>query len=174
MDDSGPHADLETFDAGERGRGVRARRRFARGEIVVRFGGALVPVAELDDFTHTLQVGPGRFLGRSHALDDYVNHSCAPNTALEVVGHAARLRAVTSIAPGDEVTFDYSTCMVDEPVIPGCLCGASGCRGEIAPFPDLPERAAADLERRGLVPEFVRRARHASSGRGLSDGPSGS
>ncbi len=154
---------LEAFDAGVRGRGVRATRDFERGEIVAHFGGTLVRFDRVTDFTHVLQVGPDAFLGPSGNLDDYVNHSCDPNTRVDIVSSAGFLVALVPIASGTEITFDYSTCMIDEDAIPGCLCGAENCRGIIEPFVSMATEDAERLERRGLVPAFARAMRRAVS-----------
>lgn len=147
------------FDAAERGVGVRAVRAFERHAPVLRFGGRLIASDRVTDFTHVLQIGRGLCLGPSGGLDDYVNHSCDPNTRVEIVGSAVYLIARAPIGVGDEITFDYSTCMVDEQAIPSCLCGADVCRGAIEPFADLSDAAAARLVRARLVPAFAREAR---------------
>lgn len=138
-----------------RGRGVVAARAIRRGEIVLTFGGPLLPLARLSDFTHCLEVAPGLFLGPSGMLDDYVNHSCDPNCAVEIGAGGVALRAIRRIAPGCEVTFDYSTVMVTDPTTFACSCGTARCRGTVRAFGTLPDPLREAYVRRGLVPGFV-------------------
>ena len=149
--------DLVLRDAGERGRGVFARRPFARGETALSFGGPVLPALAVTDYTHALQIGPARFLGPSGDIDDYVNHSCDPTCGLR---WWPRLQLVVHkpLAAGDELTFDYSACMLDEPTIVPCRCGAPTCRGRIDPFRELPAEVRDRLVREGVVPDFVRSA----------------
>ena len=64
----------------------------------------------------------------SGGLDDLVNHSCAPNLGLfPMVGAGGGdgdlfLVARREIAAGEELSFDYSTSMVDEPWAMDCAC----------------------------------------------------
>lgn len=150
--------DLVLRDRGPKGRGVLAGRAFHPGETVLVFHGALLDVDEIDDFTHVLQVGDDVFLGPSGDLDDFVNHSCDPNCALEIGPDAVWLRALRVIPEGEELTFDYSLSMSLEPAIEGCLCGAPCCRGRIAPFQELDAATRARAERQGLATAHALRA----------------
>jgi len=114
-----------------------------------------VPTHLISDFTHTIQFDVGRFLGPSGGIDDYVNHSCDPTCALRATPRRLALVARRDIAPGDELTFDYSTCLVDEPPLPVCHCGAPMCRGQVASFWSLPPRTRKHLLAAGAVPSFV-------------------
>jgi len=40
-------------------------------------------------------------------LGRYANHSCRPNAESHSIGHKVILRAIKSIKPGDEITYDY-------------------------------------------------------------------
>lgn len=56
----------------------------------------------------------------------YVNHSCAPNTYLRIVGHRVELYALRTILPGEELTCDYGETQ-HAGAMP-CRCGATPCR----------------------------------------------
>ena len=56
----------------------------------------------------------------------YVNHSCAP--AMLGIGPEVEI-AVRDLAPGDELTCDYGTLNLLEPL--ECSCNAPNCRGRI-------------------------------------------
>ncbi|GKT37607.1 hypothetical protein ADUPG1_003545, partial [Aduncisulcus paluster] len=58
----------------------------------------------------------------------YVNHSCDPNAAFELVGHLLIFRAQKVIEPGVEITVDYShTADTSADLLP-CKCGSARCR----------------------------------------------
>lgn len=126
----------------QHGRGVFATGPIRAGEAILQFHGMLLEPQDVDFNDYHLQVGEHRYLGPSGQADDYVNHSCAPNCALL---EGLRLTAVRDIAPGEELTWDYSTA-IDEAGFPGfpCACGAPGCRGTVRSFRDL---STADRER---------------------------
>lgn len=60
---------------------------------------------------------------------EFINHSCEPNLIARIMkGHILYLSA-RDIAPGEELTVDYSFAKNVEKV--PCRCGAPGCRGTI-------------------------------------------
>ena len=77
-----------------------------------------------------------------HDLDNFLCHSCAPNTNV-VIGKdlAAGLVAKYPLTPGDAITFDYDQTEDDLRDLRAkggvdrggfeCNCGAEMCRGEI-------------------------------------------
>lgn len=141
--------------AGGKGLGVFTDRTFQLGEILLCFQGPRIPAEEVTDFTHTIQVDVSTFLGASGGLDDYVNHSCRPNAGIRSSAAELELVALRRIEPGEEVTFDYSTCIELEPELPSCGCRTSSCRGRIGPFRDLPPSIRRAYEKRGVVPAFL-------------------
>jgi len=138
---------------------VFATRFFRRGVIVLTFHGPLMAREEIEDFTHTIQVESDRFIGASGGLDDFVNHSCDPNCVLGDARSGPRLVALRDIAPGEEVSFDYSTCILAEPEIARCMCGAARCRGEIASFWRLQSSTRRRYLQLNAVPEFILESR---------------
>ena len=137
---------------GAAGRCVWAGLPLALGEEVLTFGGERYTHDQLSDFTHCLEIAPGVYLGPSGEADDYVNHSCHPNCHVAVVEDHFVLRANAAIAAGDEITFDYSTVMWNDPTSFVCKCGWPNCRGVIRSFPYLPERTKARYIALGFVP----------------------
>lgn len=146
---------LALSEAGSKGIGVFATRGFRRGDRILSFRGPLLPTETIDDFTRTIQVDAGLFLGASGGVDDFVNHSCDPNCGVRSDPPRLALVALRDIEADEEITFDYSTCLLDEPPLEGCGCGTGRCRGRIGPFPELPARARERYLRLGVVPEFV-------------------
>lgn len=131
-----PHVELRLRSA-EIGHGLFATRLIPRGTItwvlcdleqvldqdaVTRLGPAYRPY--LDRYAYATPRGD-RILCCD--LGRYMNHSCSPST-LTLPGTELEV-AVRDILPGEEVTDDYGTLLLDEDLV--CLCGAPACRGVI-------------------------------------------
>lgn len=149
---------LALFDAGPKGLGVHAIHPIPAGEVVLCFRGPMVPLEDVRDFTHCIQVDPSHYLGASGGLDDYVNHSCDPNCGLRFEGEDLLLVALRDLEAGEEVSFDYSTCLVAEPPLDSCGCGSARCRGKIEAFQSLPTEMQERYLEADVVPAFVRNA----------------
>lgn len=154
-----PHdADLELRQVGDKGRGVFAARSFHSGEQVLVFRGEVRDVSTFSDLTHALQVGPTAYIAASGQIDDFVNHSCAPNTGVRELGGRVELFALAPVEPGDEITFDYSTTQDGHHWTIECQCGAKNCRRTIGDFRDLPAEAQRYYISKGaILPFLIRR-----------------
>lgn len=142
------------------GRGVFALKDFEPGEIVLEFHGERVekemlpfPYEEAED--RYLQIGPSSYIGPSGQIDDYVNHSCSPNTGLSFAGEGVFLKAIEKILTGAEITFDYSTSLDEDEWELRCSCGSPRCRGVVRDFRKLPEEVRNRYRQLGIVPEFL-------------------
>mgnify|MGYP001578012770 CR=1 FL=1 len=136
------------------GRGVFAQQYLPIGSTVLIFGGDVItelPNPYIDDF-HT-QIGIDKFLGPSGGADDYVNHSCDPNTGL--VQKTLTLIALRDIKAGEEITWDYSTYILDDPWTIPCLCESPMCRKNIADWSSLPEDCQQRYIGHGIVPDYI-------------------
>lgn len=143
------------------GFGLFAAKPFARGATVIAdedgdYYEGTMTLAEALARGHQLseqlfQVGEDAFLLPNGNLDDLVNHSCNPSTGLRLTQMGYRMIALRDIAPGDEITYDYSTYIGETPERLSCACGAAGCRGTIGPFRELP----AELRRHYLACDVV-------------------
>ncbi len=103
-----------------------------------------------------LQIGPDTFLGPSGEVDDFINHSCDPNTGLVVeTDIGAGLVALRPIAAGDTVCFDYSTSMLNAPCTMACACGSANCRGVVEDFSLLPARVRQAYIDLGVVADYL-------------------
>lgn len=102
----------------------------------------------------------------------FLNHSCDPSAAfkdwmLPVGDVRMPLAALRPIAPGEQVTFDYSLTITsddgltdDDEYSMDCLCGEPNCRKTLKSFVRLPrELQRKELLRRtpfsGTIPAFV-------------------
>ena len=122
------------------GKGVFARKRFRKGQIIGEAKGRIIVDEEYDSRycielsdTHVLEPG---------APFRYLNHSCEPNCELfswepdedgdeSMNVHVSTLR---TIELGEELTIDYA--WQAEAAIP-CLCAAERCRGWIVDADEL-------------------------------------
>jgi hypothetical protein len=167
---------------GKGGRGVYARVPLSRGEILVIFGGDVVPgdvLAGLDATARrfTLQVDEDAYLVSTRiGPADWVNHSCDPNAGVQ---GQITLVALRDIAAGEEICFDYAmsdgTCYDEF----DCQCGSPRCRGRVTGddwrLPDLRDRYRGHfstfLEQRVLALEQGERARERARARSGSGAP---
>ena len=118
----------------------------------MNFSGEKIPMSAISDFTHYLQIAPDMFLGPSGTADDYVNHSCDPNSSLYFENDELVLRAIKDIMPGQELTFDYGTIQFTEPTTFKCECGSPHCRGTVSNFYSLPEKVKQRYLANNMVP----------------------
>jgi uncharacterized protein len=65
----------------------------------------------------------------------YINHSCDPNCGITP---ALDLIAIRNIMAGEELTYDYSTTMLERHWTMDCKCGSSRCRKVVRDFDQLP------------------------------------
>lgn len=139
--------------SGIHGRGVFAARALRRSEVAFRITGPLVPWSEVTP--NGVQVWrdwyveprpPGRF----------VNHACAPNCE---VTRALAVRPRRALAPGEELTIDYSSVVLWEPWRMRCACGGARCRRVVRAWGRTPPAVRArypaplfTFVARGVVP----------------------
>lgn len=128
----------------QHGTGVFALAPIARGELILTFSGPVLHRAAVDPNGYHLQIADEYYLGASGAEDDFVNHSCAPNSGF---CDGLDLVALRDIAPGEEINWDYSTA-IDEADFAGfdCACGAPTCRRAVRSFRHLDAAVQTQLQ----------------------------
>lgn len=142
------------------GKAVYAGQPFQKGQPIVLFRGPIVhrdllPASLQKAQDRFLQIDKTYFMGPSGSVDDLINHSCDPNTGLQFTEQGPLLMALRPIAIGDELTWDYSTTIMDHGWSMVCQCGAHNCRGIIGEFQAIPkpvQRAYAEL---GILPSYI-------------------
>ncbi|HUR12223.1 MAG TPA: SET domain-containing protein-lysine N-methyltransferase [Flavitalea sp.] len=84
--------------------------------------------------SHSMQIG----------LQDYIlveapflfsNHSCDPNCG---INKDLEMITIKTVAAGEELTWDYSTSMLERHWTLKCHCGAAFCRGIVRDFDLIP------------------------------------
>jgi hypothetical protein len=138
LSDQPPPA-LEVRGSATAGRGVFTLSYIPRGSLVTSLTGEALTTAQVRPEHYAVMVGPDLWLcSPGGRLDDYLNHSCRPNTGF--VQGTLELFALADIEAGNEITWDYSTAMAETDWRMECRCGAQGCRGLVLPFDELAPR----------------------------------
>jgi len=113
------------------GLGLFATKPIAKGTFVVEYKGRRITNKEADEREKqyasrymfevnsrwTVDGSTRRNIGR------YLNHSCRPNAESDVVKGRIVIRAIKTIKPGDEITYNYGRAYFDAFLKPiGCKC----------------------------------------------------
>ena len=146
-----------------RGIGVFAAREFGSGETVMMdcdgdFFDDVMTLEELqasDIFDYPLQVGENAFRIPTGGIEDFTNHSCAPNTGIRRIVEGIVVSAIRDIRVHDEITFDYSTWLSTSSLQFECRCGSAHCRKIISYFSSLPDHLKEYYISLGVVGDFV-------------------
>ena len=75
-----------------------------------------------------IQIGINQFLGPSGKADDFVNHSCEPNSGIVFKSERIFLVAIKDIEPDEEITWDYCTTIFQTGWSMLCDCREPACR----------------------------------------------
>ena len=132
--------------SGVHGKGVFALQDIAEGEDLIEYIGEVISWAEAERrHPHDPQNPNHTFyfhIDEDHVIDGlrggnasrWINHACAPNCEADERGGRVFIRALRSIAAGEELSFDYGL-IIDERYTAklkaeyACWCGAEACRG---------------------------------------------
>ena len=104
-----------------------------KGVKVVEYTGPRVSKQKADalfqdsKITYLFGIGDGSTVILGHGMAMYINHSCDPNCETEEIDGRVWVMSVRSIAPGEELTYDYNLYDGDEDEA-RCYCGANNCR----------------------------------------------
>jgi len=143
---SRPTRRIQVRRSGVHGKGVFAVAPIARGTCVIEYRGEVITWREAlrrhphdpSDPNHTFFF----HIDDKHVIDGkvggnaarWINHACTPNCEADEIGGRVFITALTDIAPGEEIFYDYGL------VIDGrhtaklkkefaCRCGTARCRG---------------------------------------------
>ncbi|HEX7384033.1 MAG TPA: SET domain-containing protein-lysine N-methyltransferase [Burkholderiaceae bacterium] len=137
---------IQVRRSGVHGKGVFAVAPIAKGERVIEYLGEVITWREAlrrhphdpSDPNHTFFF----HIDDKHVIDAsvrgnaarWINHACAPNCEADEVGGRVFVQALTDIAPGEELFYDYGL-VIDERYTKklkeqfACRCGSPRCRG---------------------------------------------
>jgi hypothetical protein len=117
-----------------KGWGLYAAEPIAPDEVIVRLAG---PIVGRNTET-SIQCGEGVYLDGGGGIDDYLNHSCEPNAY--ICFSDMSVRALRTVAPGEELAYDYNSTEFDMEEGFMCQCGAERCLGLVRGFRYLDRR----------------------------------
>lgn len=142
------------------GNAVFSNRIFEKFEKIIEFKGEIferseLPKIETPEDDRFVQIGRDKYLGPSGDLDDYINHSCNPNSGLKIKSETIYLISIKKIPPNTEITWDYSTTMDEDDWEMQCYCGSSNCRGIIKDFKYLPKKIQKKYIQLNIVPNYI-------------------
>lgn len=125
---------IKVSDSAIHGQGLFATAPIGTGEVVMRWGGTVIPITELDALK-TLDRYDCAALSEDSiivfAADDpviYGNHSCDPTLSMET---ETTLSTRWDIQAGEELTVDYAVLSDDPSWTMVCTCQSPLCRGII-------------------------------------------
>jgi len=150
------------------GKGIFANKKLKKGELIIEFKGRIMsykelpsPYRDIDD--HYVQIGKYLYMGPSGNFDDFINHSCEPNSGLKIQDTKVVLIALKGINIGDEITWDYSTTMDEDDWEMICKCQSKKCRKVIQDFKYLPKYIQDKYLNLQIVPSYISNKFHKSS-----------
>ncbi len=136
-----------------------AARNIAKGEIITVFKGPLLTsykqTQTREHIDHYFQIGVNLYQGKMSSRRRPVNHSCNPNSG--IIG-SMTLIAIRNIKKDEEICFDYSTTMYNDPSRMKCSCGEKTCRHVIREFRYLPTKIKERYIKLGIVPKWLLKA----------------
>ena len=143
------------------GRAVFAAKNFKKGDVICKFEGKMVSIDnvpkklehELDRY---VQVEVDKFMGPSGYIDDYINHSCGPNSGLKFTKAGILLTAIRNIKTGDEIHWDYSTTLFNNEWKMVCDCRTKKCRKIIGDFTLLDPKVQKNYYDLDIVPPYIK------------------
>lgn len=154
---------LNNFAVGEThlGKAVFAARRFKKDDVITQFSGptihkSLIPKRYKGENDRFMQIGPEEFLGPSDSVDDLINHSCEPNAGLRFTKTGILLVAIKDIDVGEEITWDYSTTMFENPWKMKCDCRTNSCRKIIGDFMLLSPETQKKYRDLDVIPQYIK------------------
>lgn len=118
------------------GTGCFAVRRFKEGEIIGEYTGERISGEEADrryegaEQFYIFQLDDGTCIDPKDDPNPikFINHSCDPNCESFEEHGRVFIRAIKTIRPGKEITYDYNVVADDDEDLT-CHCGSPNCRG---------------------------------------------
>jgi hypothetical protein len=148
---------MEMFEVQQNrfGKCVFSTQTIAEGVEIFRFTGKPMEYGETkqlgDIESFALQISPHFYL----FLDEparFFNHSCEPNCGLTP---ELKLISLRDIGKGEELSYDYSTTMMERDWKLSCKCNKPGCRKVIRDFDQLPKETQEFYLQHNVVQAFI-------------------
>jgi hypothetical protein len=146
------------------GHGIVAQKAFRRGALICDIKGKLVSGDEVWRYwdidprrgENCFRFDDDHYIDPNGRIGAFANHSCNPNSGIVKRGRRLLLKAIRPIAPGDEVTHDYSTLLgADDVWTMRCNCGEPNCRRMVRNIGRLPAATLRRYRQLGIIPDFI-------------------
>jgi hypothetical protein len=147
----------ETVTIGESkfGKGIFAATDLSTGDVLMRITGTPLTFEDTVSLgskeSHSMQVGLHEYILVQPPFL-YSNHSCDPNCG---INENLELITIRPVSKGEELTWDYSTSMLERHWTMKCHCGAARCRGIVKDFDRLPLSIQDEYLRKKIVLSFI-------------------
>lgn len=140
------------------GVGVFAKCNIEQGEEIFQLTGDVID-PDLPQYNDNsldeakiLQIGDNAYI-YPEVPGVLANHSCNPNAGIR---RNSVIFALRPIKQDEEIAYDYSTTMYNDPWTLHCKCQAKNCRGVVRQFNDLPKEVQEFYYSQGAISDFVR------------------
>lgn len=142
------------------GKGLFATQNISEGFPLIKIRGDVL------NFSDSLELGDRESYCLQVDLDEYIipdepfiysNHSCDPNSGII---HKMELVTLRSIKMGEEITWDYSTSMLERHWTMQCNCESPFCRQIITDFDLLPKHSQNHYLHLGIVLPYIAKYLH--------------
>ncbi len=142
------------------GKAVFSAKNFKKNDVITKFEGDIfekkdLPKKLVGESDRFVQIGIDKFMGPSEKIDDYINHSCNPNSGLHFTKSGILLVAIKSIKIGEEITWDYSTTLFHNEWKMICKCGEKNCRKIISDFILLDPKIQKKYLKLEILPQYI-------------------
>ena len=111
-----------------KGKSLVAQKPIKEDSVLIKFEGTIIN----QPTKFSLQIDEGKHLDGPGNIDDYLNHSCAPNAHIDFSNIS--LKALRHIKKGEEITFNYLTTEWDMASKFECQCKNKNCLHHIYGF----------------------------------------
>lgn len=152
------------------GKGAFAVRDIEKGNRICFMEGTIISLKELGRRLHkhsekegdALQIDDKKYIDMKEKFR-CINHSCNPNAGIRGKN---KLTALKNITKGEEITYNYSTTMWEDPInikkwlgLPlwemRCRGGEPNCRKVIGQFYNLPLSVQKKYRLQKAIPQFI-------------------
>lgn len=144
------------IDKNQHGRVVKAKYDLEKNMLITRICGPTISYAEtqamgINEYS-SLQVDLNCYIKPSYPFYLF-NHSCSPNCGITPEMNFVTIR---NIRAGEELTWDYSTSMLERHWQLSCTCGSPNCRNLITDFDRLPINIQQQYIDMNIVLPFIK------------------
>lgn len=134
---------------------IYSKYKIDKNSPVIEFTGQILTGEKQFSEDLILDIGKEKYIGPSGSYDDFISHSCNPNCKVKVIFNRAYLYSIKTIRPDDEITFDYSTVMLDLNYKQKCECKQFSCKKILQSILN-DEQKYKDYLLKDLLPDFIK------------------